>query len=219
MTLPDLSKVDRHIVVPTGLEKPGYCLLVFGPQAKSRVWIVVDGETVYVDRNGNGDLSEVGKAFPPSERPENTLMAGYHSWTYSLGDLVLGGESEKHTGLTLVRYQDGDGPIESVLSVWVDGIRLQYAGWGPLFTASPSTAPIVHFGGAVVAKPLRGTILRINEKPQELHFCLGTPGLGDHSFAYIGCETRPANTHPVIEIDWPSDGTGFKERFALTQRC
>jgi len=218
MDLPDLSKVDRRIIEPTGLVNPRYCLLVFGPQAKSCVWIVVDGEKVYVDRNGNGDLTEA-EAFEPDERPEHLQDGGYHQWTYSLGDLAPGSQSEKHTGLTLDRYQDGDGPIHSVLSVWVGGVTLQCAGWGPLFTESRDTAPIVHFGGPVVAKPLRGSVLRVHSERQELHFCVGTPGLGNDSFAYVGCEAVPADLHPVVEVAWPGGGTGFKERFALLRRC
>src|SRR5262249_40372288 len=32
--------------------------LVFGAEAKTRVWLVLDGDTLYVDRNANGDLRE-----------------------------------------------------------------------------------------------------------------------------------------------------------------
>ncbi len=219
VSLPDLSKVDRRLIEPAGLVKSRYCLLVFGPQAKSRVWLVVDGETIYVDRNGNGDLREAGEALPPSERSDEKQVGGYQQWTYSLGDLTPDGQSEKHAGLKLVRYREDDGPINSVLSVWVGGTTLQYAGWGPLFTDSRETAPIIHFGGPVLPKPLRGSALRLHEEHQEIHFCLGTPGLGDHSFAYVGYETVPAYINPVVEVTWPSEGTGLKERFALTRRC
>jgi WD40 repeat protein len=34
---------------------------VFGPEAKTRIWLVLDGKTLYVDRNGNGDLTEDGE--------------------------------------------------------------------------------------------------------------------------------------------------------------
>jgi hypothetical protein len=61
--LPDLSKVDRRLVEPPGLTKPLYCLLVFGPQAATRVWLVLDGEKFYVDRNGDGDLTDPEEAF------------------------------------------------------------------------------------------------------------------------------------------------------------
>src|SRR3979490_2472906 len=58
----DLSKIDRTIArEPVYKNKPKYCLLVFGPEAKTKVWLVIDGDTLYVDRNGNGDLTEKGE--------------------------------------------------------------------------------------------------------------------------------------------------------------
>src|SRR2546423_744441 len=59
----DLSKVERTIArEPAYRSKaPRYCLLVFGPEAKTSVWLVQDGDTLYVDRNGNGDLTEEGE--------------------------------------------------------------------------------------------------------------------------------------------------------------
>src|SRR5689334_6709996 len=58
----DLTKVDRTIKKePTYQSQPRYCLLAFGPEAKTRVWLVQDGDTLYVDRNGNGDLTDEGE--------------------------------------------------------------------------------------------------------------------------------------------------------------
>ena len=58
----DLSTIDRKIVKePVYASPPKYCLLVLGPEAKTRVWLVQDGDTLYVDRNGNGDLTEAGE--------------------------------------------------------------------------------------------------------------------------------------------------------------
>jgi hypothetical protein len=55
----DLSKIDRTIKKePKYKGKPKYCLSVFGPEAKTCVWLVLDGDVLYVDRNGNGDLTE-----------------------------------------------------------------------------------------------------------------------------------------------------------------
>src|SRR5262245_7872130 len=56
----DLSKIDRKIGKEPAYEsqsKPKYCLVVFGPEAKTRVWLVLDGDVLYVDRNGDGDLT------------------------------------------------------------------------------------------------------------------------------------------------------------------
>jgi hypothetical protein len=57
---PDLSKLDRTIRKEPEYQtkSPRYCLLVFGPEARTRVWLVLDGDSLYVDRNGNGDLTE-----------------------------------------------------------------------------------------------------------------------------------------------------------------
>jgi hypothetical protein len=59
----DLTKVQRAIAKEPAYasKQPRYCLLVFGPQAATRVWLVIDGDFLYIDRNGNGDLTEPGE--------------------------------------------------------------------------------------------------------------------------------------------------------------
>ena len=55
----DLLKVDRTVKKqPVYRGKPQYCLLVFGHEAKLRVWLVVDDDAVFIDRRANGDLTE-----------------------------------------------------------------------------------------------------------------------------------------------------------------
>src|SRR5262245_16175679 len=63
-----LSKIERVIAKEPAYQtkNPKYCLLVFGEEAKQRVWLVLDGNALYVDRNGNGDLTEPGKRVPAS---------------------------------------------------------------------------------------------------------------------------------------------------------
>src|SRR5262245_57992670 len=59
----DLSKIDRTIAKEPAYQTktPKYCLLVFGSEAKLRAWLVLDGNVMYVDRNGDGDLTGPGK--------------------------------------------------------------------------------------------------------------------------------------------------------------
>lgn len=59
----DLTKVPRRITKEPAYagKTPRYCLLVFGPEAEARVWLVLDGDTLYIDRNGNGDLTEANE--------------------------------------------------------------------------------------------------------------------------------------------------------------
>src|SRR5690606_1169970 len=40
---------------------PKYCLLVFGPQAETSVWLVEDGNRLFVDQNANGGLTDDGE--------------------------------------------------------------------------------------------------------------------------------------------------------------
>src|SRR5690242_7531736 len=58
----DLAAARRRPVREPAYESgsPRYCLLVFGPEAATRVWLVVDGKYLYADRNGNGDLTDPG---------------------------------------------------------------------------------------------------------------------------------------------------------------
>src|SRR5262245_2244587 len=66
----DLTRIDRTIQKqPAYQGKPQYCLLVFGPEAKTRVWLVRDGEILYVDRNRNGDLTAKGNAVTGTHKP------------------------------------------------------------------------------------------------------------------------------------------------------
>ena len=61
----DYAKIDRTIAKePAYTSKaPKYALLLFGPEARLLVWIVLDGKAVYLDRNGDGDLTSKGERF------------------------------------------------------------------------------------------------------------------------------------------------------------
>ena len=72
---------------------PKYGLLVFGPEGKDRVWLVHDGDTLYVDRNGNGDLTEPGEKVAATKRPgRDPAEEGY---TFDVGEITVGGRTHK----------------------------------------------------------------------------------------------------------------------------
>src|SRR5262245_52302093 len=59
------AKVDRTLSKePAYKNAPQYALLLFGKEAKLRVWVVLDGETLYLDRNADGDLTAKEARFP-----------------------------------------------------------------------------------------------------------------------------------------------------------
>jgi hypothetical protein len=92
----DLEKIDRHIAREPRYESrsPRYCLLVFGPEAQARVWLVRDGDWLYVDHNGNGDLTEAGKRF--SVKPSHgTVLFPYQISEWPLVEIII---NEKNWG-------------------------------------------------------------------------------------------------------------------------
>jgi hypothetical protein len=99
----DLTKVDRSIRrEPAYRSTPDYCLLVFGPKAEHRVWLVLDGDALYVDRNGNGDLTEKGERVDvPGWEPAKPHPAHAHEKFVKAGDLHVGGF--RHTDLVLAQ--------------------------------------------------------------------------------------------------------------------
>jgi hypothetical protein len=95
----DPPKIDRTIgkepVYKT--KSPKYGLLAFGKEGKDRIWLVLDGDTLYVDRNGDGDLTEPGKKIAPA------VMRGLDpkefGLTFRAGELNVGGRT--HKGLSI----------------------------------------------------------------------------------------------------------------------
>ena len=86
---------------------PWYGLLVFGPEARDRVWLVQDGDTLYVDRNGNGDLTDPGEKVA-AEKPKHGRAPDEGEFSFELGDLTVGGRTHKNLGVYVVplsRYQ------------------------------------------------------------------------------------------------------------------
>ena len=61
----DLSTIPRQIHKHPKYQssQPKFGLLVLGAKAEVRVWVVIDGDVLYLDRNGNGDLTEPGERF------------------------------------------------------------------------------------------------------------------------------------------------------------
>jgi hypothetical protein len=103
-------KIDRTVGKEPAYrtKAPKYGLLAFGPEGKDRVWLVHDGDTLYADRNGNGDLTEPGEKVVAKKRPgQDAEEEGY---SFEVGDVTVGGRT--HKGLSvyftpLKGYSDG----------------------------------------------------------------------------------------------------------------
>jgi hypothetical protein len=187
-----LTRVDRAI-----RREPIYCcgnatygLLAFGARAAFRVWLVQDGDVLYVDRDGDGDLTEAGEA---------VFLSGS---TFEVGAIVEP-DGARHTGLRVRRMGD-----RLRVTLLLRGRSRLYVGYDtadPLrFAARPEEAPVIHLGG-----PLS---IRFYERPPDLatgqsslvNVAVGTPGLGRGSFAAVRCSTLiDRDAAPVAEFEFP----------------
>src|SRR5437870_1673579 len=85
----DLKKLDRRIAKEPAYQtkSPRYLLLAFGPEAKGRAWLVRDGDVLYVDRRGDGDLTADGNKV--AVKKEEARDGGR---AFEVGELTLGGK-------------------------------------------------------------------------------------------------------------------------------
>ena len=216
---PDLAKIDRTIVKEPAYEtQPRYCLLVFGPNAETRVWLVEDGETLYVDRNANGDLTEQGEALQPTKKQK---LSGYRDAQYETVKIVPADGSSTHTEFKIGYYQSDGKPVHHFIKVKVNGKQQQFAGWRPIFSDAQQAAEIFHFGGEFAPRPLRKKQLSLTGDGQELHLSWFTQGLGKDARAMLGYEAVPVEITPFAEIEWPSDEPNetILMKVELVHRC
>lgn len=164
----DLAKIDRTIRKEPAYQSktPKYCLLVFGPKAETRIWLVLDlvsepseangaKNALYVDRNGNGDLTEPGERINCTMQERQGYRTSFSPKPYvtyvpqfKVGAIVERDGKTRHADLTLEvgSYTQDYRPCS--LSLKVNGSEMQSAGGQLLrFADRPQDAPIVHFNG------------------------------------------------------------------------
>src|SRR5262245_40186445 len=181
----DLTKIDRTIAKePTYQAKPKYCLLVLGPEAQTRVWLVQDGNTLYIDRNSNSDLTEPGD------------KVTWNGKKLSAGD-ITGPDGKAKLKVSLRKYST------SVRITVVESKAKRYMVGDPdsaplVFAARASEAPVAHIGGS---PSIELSYYWLGVDSMALRVRVGTPGLGKGSFAarVLSAITPPVT--PVVEIE------------------
>jgi hypothetical protein len=241
----DLSRIDRSIKKePAYKAKPKYCLLVFGPKAETTVWLVLDGDVLYVDTNGSGDLTEKGKALTPCKAKdlETPGIAFRHERLFETALITqpdgkrppfrlrllqfvpkrdLSGVSKENEPIKAQILKTPDVPWVNV-AMLVDGKARQSA--GPAFGNRPQDAPVIHFDGPLTFQLEAGLKLVRRDQATDLRAAFGTPGLGRAAdgFAERSYQGVPGNVHPVAEIQLPNRKRGGRPiivRVLLDQRC
>jgi hypothetical protein len=220
----DLTGIDRKIArEPAYQSKPRYCLLVCGPEAGVRIWLVLDGDVLYVDHNGNGDLTEKGKRFTCKRTP------GLPRPTYPFAEIrefppiaqIMGKGGKKYTRLHVThttikkdftpdnrenrdlkaRFEKDPTLTRAGITLHInDRVRVQaVAEWAD----RPGAAPVCHVDGPLTMAPLCPQELQRGKGATELQFCLGFRGLGkrpEEAFAILDYNEVPGDVQPVAEF-------------------
>lgn len=237
----DYAKVDRKLAKEPAYHSktPKYGLLLFGRDAKLRVWLVVDGEAVYLDRNGDGDLTGKGERLEKDSKDvEIADPDGRTRYVISrIGFAKDLDSGEIYLDLGAVEIK---GPL--AYRQFCRTTRLRN---------NPREAAIVHFHGpltvGVVNEGTLGTpadwkvppnlALVTGEKATDLEVFVATINAkydccvavvshhGDCRHTNSGEKHRPAfpkGVHPVADIEFPPKAPGeppLKKRYPLDQCC
>ncbi len=232
----------RPIKEPQYQFKPRYALAVFGPAEHTRVWLVLDGHTLYVDRNGNGDLTEPGNRLQPAIPKDGSDRIG-NRWFPHYDDVfefelspVQGQASLRfclHHWVLAGKFRS---PTEEWLEPgWENGTLWRKVGekaWAQnpvLFSPSYEEAQVCHFDGLVTIGLKGGERQRLRRGPKgsELALYIGTRGRPARKspfqvFSPLLCEEVPAAAHPVVDIEFPGKEPGYQPirvRLPLKERC
>ncbi len=240
----DLREVPRTIAKEPMYEtNPKYGLLVFGPEAATRVWLVHDGATLYADLNGNGDLTDPAERFAADE----SYHANDGTFRFKVGEIHEGDRLHKSLSVYTMNLQHlaqreprvRDALVKHPKSRFYGmEIELQMPGRrgtglggrvehlvSPIdahgllvFADTPAEAPIIHFGG-LWEITLFGTSTLTVGRQKEVYLGLGTPGLGPGTTAFAAYQNLvPDGLFPKLEITFPGE-TETTVEYVLQQRC
>jgi hypothetical protein len=152
LTAADSFTIDRSLRrEPAYGTKPQYCLLVFDPEAKTRVWLVASGEAFYADRNGDGNLTEPGKRIYAVGNYRSLIFLDPNTTTMWF---PVPAASRTWYNVTVRRLGNLKTAVFEIL-VDVKG-KYRQLGRLPGFGDRPQTAPVLHFDGPLKSVYLPG---------------------------------------------------------------
>jgi hypothetical protein len=203
----DLTKIDRAIgKQPTYEFQPVYCLLVFGSEAKTRAWLVLDGDTLYVSGSTGGELTKATKRSIDGRRYYHQLITESDGkTTHDVSIRVFKSEAGSWYASILAHS-----PMEYVLkqTTYVNEREI-----GILLANSPKSAPVIHLDGSYTSTLReRGVIsngqwIRNPGKEESvLHVLIGSNVLTPGQKAFVRTWWLygiPDELRPVAEMQFP----------------
>jgi hypothetical protein len=231
---------------PKYQHEPRYALLVFGPKREQRVWMVLDGTTLYVDRNGNGDLTEKGERLEPNNPKDGSNRfggSGSHTHWDVFEFTVEAGSTGKSKFLlnhwiraeNFVPQTDFDKDLQArwLKLRWENTTLFRQEGLGQgqtpvLFMPKPADAQVCALDGPltfVVRAPESQALQRGADS--DLSFCIAVPGhppRGAQRQFYNPLSTKevPKDAHLQVDIEYPARAAKappLRRKYLLKQRC
>jgi hypothetical protein len=193
------------------------------------VWLVLDGDTLYVDRNANGDLTEAGESTKPKER--NTDPCSFESVT------ILGpdGKTEEKLDFALYGWFDhiaGKDTDQVGPAVFVSWKGRRFGSWGDetgwcIWGRKPQDAPVLYVDGPLqmgFETQAKWALERKGEGQFELSVGVGTKGLGKGAFVHLSYfnDAIPNDVFPTAVLEFPSRQPGappVRVSAELRERC
>lgn len=243
----DLAKIDRTIrKEPKYQYKPKYLLLVFGPKADRRVWVVLDAVAdpadpykkilgcLYVDRKGDGDLT--GKSNRIEVKQSKQIPLDFESVAIESTDgkteyeLVIGAVPclDPRTDATnregkFVKIEPNVLVKDVTNKRWF-GVRSIEEG-AKVYGESPKEAPVAHIGGPLrMGFEVANGFTRKAAGEYELAVGVVTPGHGKGIVTFL-ChwdDAIPKDVYPKAVLEFPNKvagGPAIRVETILKQKC
>ncbi|MHC4940686.1 MAG: hypothetical protein ACYTHK_17230 [Planctomycetota bacterium] len=244
----ELSEIDRSIRrLPKFKEsKQFYALVALGAKANTRVWIVIDGDDLYFDRNGNGDLAEAGEKFAGKSRRGREKATRVVSWkpdrlttsnryteirvAFSLLNQKWRPGRHAPNRAYLERYM---GLVSKTPDANLSTVTLTIAGrrrciCTAMFTTTPETAPVFRADGPLgvgVVETILPFRFERGENPEPLRVTVGTQGHGGDQpgcFSQLHYDEFPKDARPIAVVEFPARLRGRRlppREYKLARRC
>jgi hypothetical protein len=209
----DSTKLDRRITKEPVYQSgsPKYCLLVFGAEAKTRVWLVLDGDTLYVDHNANGDLTEANEWVKRDGRE------------FEAGEITDIAGKAKYTHLRLKQLDLPEKEHVWMISLEVRDKLRQYG--IVQFADRPEVAPLLHFDGRLTMGSPDTQVLGRGDTGSQINAWIATPSPATQRGATVYLDHSqgvPSDIHPIATIEFPSQdpkGRPITITVVLNERC
>jgi hypothetical protein len=225
--LPDLGKLDRKIAKEPAYtcKQPLYGLLVFGPNAGKRVWLVLDKskadaasyDVLYLDRNADGDLTAPDKRLTSKPEGQGTV--------FTLPQFRDPATGATHSDFR-VQVTGQDAPTVMVSLKWQAKRRLG-GGYPPdpgdymKLAPRPESAPVVWFQGDGPFRFQRWYSGKLQiGAADDFKVFLGQIGSGPSTFCAFQEHVLPAGEGVRATLIYQDEaGKERREVYALKDRC